>query len=86
MPHKPPVNGIGTSATPIHLPASNREHAVLTNVGTVTVFLGGSTVTTATGCPFTPGSRLELVNNSGAVYAIAAAGAQGSIAINAGAS
>lgn len=85
MPHRPPVSGISTSAVPLQLPASNREHLVLTNTGTVTVFLGGSTVTVATGLPFPPGSRAELHNNSGAVYAIAAAGATGSVSVNAGA-
>jgi hypothetical protein len=80
----PVVNGIGASAKQVWLPGSNRENQTLINVGQVTVYLGGSTVTTATGCPFPPGSQVELVRNSGGLYAIAAAGAQGSVSVSVG--
>jgi hypothetical protein len=80
----PIVNGIGTSAKQVWLPGSNRENQVITNVGQVTVYLGGSTVTTATGLPFPPGSETSLVRNSGGLFAIAAAGPQGSLSVSVG--
>lgn len=80
----PVVNGITNAAKQIWLPGSNRENQVIVNVGQVTVYLGGSTVTTATGMPFTPGSEVTLVRNSGGLFAIAAAGAQGSVSVSVG--
>lgn len=80
----PVVNGIGVAAKQVWLPSSNRENQVIINVGQVTVYLGGSTVTTATGLPFPPGSEATLVRNSGGLFAIAAAGAQGAVSVSAG--
>lgn len=80
----PVVNGIGTSAKQVWLPGSNRENQVLINVGQVVVYLGGSTVTTATGLPFPPGSEASLVRNTGGLFAVAAAGAQGAVSVSVG--
>jgi len=78
------ITGITNAAKLVWSPASNRENQVITNTGLVTVFLGGATVTTATGLSFPPGSQTELLDNGNAVYAIAAAGAQGSLALSVG--
>lgn len=85
MPSYPPVNGIGTSAVVLRLPSNPKEDQYIQNVGTVTVFIGGSTVTTSTGLPFPPGSKAYIYNNSTGIYAIAAAGAQGSVTVGYGA-
>lgn len=81
---QPNVNNITNAAKLIWSPGSSRETQVINNIGNVTVFLGGSTVTTSTGLPFPPDSEVTLVANGGAVYAIAAAGAQGALSLAVG--
>lgn len=85
MPTYPPINGIGTSAVALRLPSNPKEDQYLQNVGQVTVYLGQSAVTTSTGLPFPPGSRVYVYNNSTGLYAIAAAGATGSVTVGYGA-
>lgn len=80
----PPINGISTSAVALRLPSTAKENQFIENIGVVTVYLGGATVTTATGLPFTPGSRVQVMDNSSAIYAIAAAGATGSVSVGYG--
>jgi hypothetical protein len=84
VPTYPPINGISTVAVALRLPSNPKEDQVIQNVGTVTVFLGQSAVTTATGIPFPPGSRAYVNNNSTGLYAIAAAGATGSVTVGYG--
>lgn len=84
MPAMPNVTGITNAAKQVWLPSSNRENQVIVNIGQVVVYLGGSTVTTATGLPFPPGSETTLVRNSGGLFAIAAAGAQGALSLSVG--
>jgi hypothetical protein len=85
VPTYPPINGISTVAVALRLPSNPKEDQFIQNVGTVTVFLGQSAVTTATGIPFPPNSKIYVYNNSVGLYAIAAAGATGSVSVGYGA-
>lgn len=84
MPTYPPINGIGNSAVVLRLPSNTGEDQYLQNVGKVTVYVGQSTVTTSTGLPLPPGSKVYLYNNGTGLYAIAAAGATGSVSVGYG--
>jgi hypothetical protein len=80
------VNAVTSSATQIFqtsgtLPdgtviassfAANAIGVTVTNTGTVTIYVGGSTVTTATGCPVPAGTSLTLSGKVTSLYAITA--------------
>lgn len=72
MPSYPPINNIGTTAVALRLPSNPTEDQYVQNVGTITLFLGQSTVTATTGLPFPPGSRVYVLNNGTGLYAISA--------------
>ena len=84
MPQYPPINAIGTTPVVLRLPSSPKENQFIENSGTVTVYLGGASVTTSTGLPFPPASRVQLTENGGGLYAVAAAGATGTVTIGVG--
>ena len=61
--------------------ASDKQAVVIRNLGTASIDLGGSGVTSGTGYPLGPGESvsIDLIGSPGAVYGIAAAG--GSVAV-----
>lgn len=54
--------------------AANAYGVQIINNGAVTLYVGGSTVTTATGCPVPAGTSLTLTGRVAALYGITASG------------
>jgi len=68
------ITGTLPSGTVIPAGFSTSTNVTLVNSGTVTVFIGGSTVTTATGVPLAAGAQLTLQGTVVALYGITASG------------
>jgi monoamine oxidase len=68
---------VGSTPTLIAAARNGRNAVVVTNVGTTTVYLGGSSVSTSTGA-YLAGAvgAAKVVPYSGAVYAVVAVGTQ----------
>lgn len=64
---------VGTTATLILASASNRQSAIIVNNGANIIYIGGATVTTATGFPLQVGQAITLDKGYEAIYGVVAA-------------
>jgi hypothetical protein len=65
-------------------PSGSAEVQTVENSGPATAFVGQTGVTTGTGLPFPPGSKMELIKNGTAIFAITAAGPPANLLVSAG--
>jgi hypothetical protein len=69
---------VGGAATQVYFPAAvGSPNAVITNTSGNTIYVGGSTVTVATGLQLFPNQTLDLQSYPTGIYAIAAPGTLG---------
>lgn len=68
------ISGTLPSGTVIPSTFASSSNVTIVNIGSVTVYVGGSTVTTATGVPLAPGAQLTLQGAVVALYGITASG------------
>ena len=65
---------VTSTATLVAPGTTTRSSLVMVNNGSVTVFVGAASVTTATGTPVAAGASISLSNFNGALYGIVASG------------
>jgi len=65
---------VGTSATQIKAANTSRKAITIKNIGSETVYLGNSGVTTANGFPLEPGEGFGPLRTTAAIYGIVASG------------
>ena len=66
------TTSVGNSATAISASNTSRKKVIVTNEGTVTMYLGGSGVTTSDGLPLLSGDSFQTSDYVGTVFGVVA--------------
>jgi hypothetical protein len=66
---------VGTAPVLVFAPQANAQNFIITNTSPVTVYLGQTGVTSATGFPLAPNQEISLPSVAQSIYAVSGAGA-----------